>query len=236
MVRRGVTLTMPPSRVCQLYNTVAVPAFTYAADVWYTGIHQFPTGRKRLGSVAVTNKLVPVQWQAAKLITGSFSTTAGDVLDLHSSLLLVDLLFHKVLFRAAVRLSSLPPSHPLHAPVWRTASCFVKCHFSSLHHLFYTTGVSPSSVEIIQPTHHHPNYTPAFTIHILPNKEEALNQAVSIHCRPPISIYCDGSGFGGGIGASAVMYKNKTEVVSLQYHLGPITNTLSMREKWLVSL
>jgi len=29
---------MPPCRIHQLYNTVAVPAFTYAADIWFTGI------------------------------------------------------------------------------------------------------------------------------------------------------------------------------------------------------
>jgi len=27
---------MPPSRIHQLYNTITIPAFTYAADVWYT--------------------------------------------------------------------------------------------------------------------------------------------------------------------------------------------------------
>jgi hypothetical protein len=37
---------MPPGRLRQLYTTVAVPAFTYAADIWYTGIHPSPSGIK----------------------------------------------------------------------------------------------------------------------------------------------------------------------------------------------
>lgn len=214
---------MPPSRIRQLYNTVAVPAFTYAADVWYTGIHQSPSGRKRLGSVAVTKKLIPVQRRAAKLVTGSLSTTAGDVLDAHANLLPVDLLFHKVLFRAAVRLASLPRSHPLHSPVRRTAARYVKRHRSSLHHLFHITGVIPSSVETVDPARRPPSYRPSFTTHIPKNKDEALARALSTHRSSPVSIYCDGSGFEGGIGASAVMYKDKVEVANLKYHLGPST-------------
>ncbi|KAF8239333.1 hypothetical protein L208DRAFT_1237982 [Tricholoma matsutake] len=56
-----VSGSMPPSWVQQLYNTVAVPAFIYAADIWYTGIHIPPSRKKRVGSVAVTNKLIPIQ-------------------------------------------------------------------------------------------------------------------------------------------------------------------------------
>ncbi|KAF8234869.1 hypothetical protein L208DRAFT_1009994, partial [Tricholoma matsutake] len=55
---------MPPSRVHQLYNMVAIPAFTYAADIWYTGIHSSPSMKKRLGSILITNKLISVQCRA----------------------------------------------------------------------------------------------------------------------------------------------------------------------------
>ncbi|KNZ75761.1 hypothetical protein J132_01606 [Termitomyces sp. J132] len=44
---------------------------------------------------------------------GALSTTAGNMLDAHACLLPVKLLFKKVLFHAAVHLSSLPCSHPL---------------------------------------------------------------------------------------------------------------------------
>jgi hypothetical protein len=92
---------MPPSCIRQLYNTVAVPAIMYAADIWYTGTHKPRNSSKKWGSIAVTNKLVSVQQHVTTLITGSLSSTAGDVLDAHANLLPVDLLFHKILFRAA---------------------------------------------------------------------------------------------------------------------------------------
>jgi len=100
---------MPPKRVHQLYNTVAVPAFTYAADIWYMGLQPSTSGLKRLGSVSLTKKLTSVQRRVAKTITGSLNTTAGDVLEAHANLLPIDLLFSKVLFRVATRIASLPP-------------------------------------------------------------------------------------------------------------------------------
>jgi hypothetical protein len=113
---------MPPSRVRQLYNTIAVPTFTYAADVWYTGTHKPGNSSKKWGSIAVTNKLVSVQRRVAKLITGSLSTTTGDVLDVHTNLLPIDLLFHKILFHAATQIASLPTTHPLHRLSRKAAS------------------------------------------------------------------------------------------------------------------
>jgi hypothetical protein len=46
-----------PTGIKQLYNTVAVPRFTYSAEVWYTYLYK-PVGLKKTkGSVAITNKL-----------------------------------------------------------------------------------------------------------------------------------------------------------------------------------
>jgi hypothetical protein len=89
---------MPPRRLRQLYNTVAIPAFTYAADIWFTNIHRPAGGSKSLGSVKVVTKLGPVQCRVAKLITGALSTTVGDTLEAHANLLPIDLLLRKVSF------------------------------------------------------------------------------------------------------------------------------------------
>ncbi|KAF5372678.1 hypothetical protein D9615_009837 [Tricholomella constricta] len=214
---------MPPHRIRQLYNTVAVPAFPYAADVWYTGIQDSPNSKKRTGSVAITKKLIPVQRRAARLVTDSLSTTAGDVLDAHTNLLPVDLLYHKILQRAAVRLASLPPTHPLHGPVRKAARRHVKRHRSPLHNLFFITGVDPTQIETVAPTRRRPNYAPSFSTHIKGNKEKALVEANRIHRLAPTSVHCDGSGYEGGVGASAVLFINGVEKASLRYHLGPIT-------------
>ena len=108
--------------------TVAVPRFTYGAEVWYTPALSIGNLSKMKGSVAITNKLRSSQRLAAKTITGALSTTAGDVLDIHANLFPVDLLMNKILYRSAIRLCSLPKTHPLHSAVHKAARHQVKCH------------------------------------------------------------------------------------------------------------
>lgn len=119
---------LPPKRIRQLYTMVAIPIFTYAADIWFTDIHSTQTGSKCLGSVALAKKLTSVQRQATRTITGSLRTAAGDILEAHANLIPIDLLFRKILFRAATRLASLPSSHPLYHPIRQSAKRFVKKH------------------------------------------------------------------------------------------------------------
>src|SRR6266481_4452938 len=81
-----------PSLMRQLYNSVAVPKMTYAADVWYTPVSK-QLGRQRLsGLVGVTSKLVSLQRMATTAITGILRSTATDILDLHAGVLPVELL------------------------------------------------------------------------------------------------------------------------------------------------
>ncbi|KAG6898896.1 hypothetical protein C0993_003011, partial [Termitomyces sp. T159_Od127] len=100
---------------------MAVPAIKYTADAWYTGIHTASSGKMQLGSVVVTKRLALAQCQAAKTITSALSMVAGDILDAHAFLFPTELLFYKVLFWAAVHLSSLSKTHPLSLLVHKAA-------------------------------------------------------------------------------------------------------------------
>lgn len=211
---------MPPNRMRQLYNTVAIPAFTYAADVWYSGVSEMSKGSRRTGSVAVTKRLCPAQRSMAKQVTGALRTTAGDVLEVFANLLPIDLLFRKVLTRAALRLASLPQSHPLRGPVRNSVRSHVRRHRSPLHNLFSFTGVTPDHVERVHPTRRRPGYAPAFSIHIPESKDEALDIIEKVFDSTSCSVFCDGSGFEGGIGASAVLYVDGVETSSRKFHLG----------------
>ena len=83
-------------------------SFTYGAEVWYTPTFKLTGAGKTKGSVAITNELRSTQRKVTKTITGALSSTTGDILDVHTNLLPIDLLFRKVLFRAAIRICSLP--------------------------------------------------------------------------------------------------------------------------------
>jgi ribonuclease HI len=208
------------SNTKQLYNTVAVPGFTYGAEVWYSFLHKPEHASKTKGSVAITNKLRSVQRKVAKVITGGLSTTAGDILDVHAYILPIDLLFCKLLFRVALWLCSLPSTHPLHSLVRMAASCKIKRHLSPLHRLMYFSHLSPKDIESISPVRRSPGYTPSFNITINPTKENALPSAILTNATVPIRVYSDGSGFEGGIGASALLFINNHLSKTLHYYLG----------------
>ena len=135
----------------QLCNTVAVPRFTYGAEVWYTYLHKPESAAKARGSIAITNTLCLVQHKVTKSVTGGLSTMAGDIMDVHAYILPVDFLFCKLLFHAMLHLWSLPIGHPLH-PCIHTAACWkVKRHPSPLHHLINFAGLNPKNIETISP-------------------------------------------------------------------------------------
>ena len=61
-----------------IYCAVAVPRFTYVADVWFTPL-QKAEGRKRtMGSVSTVCQLTSIQHIATTAITGTMRTVATD--------------------------------------------------------------------------------------------------------------------------------------------------------------
>ena len=100
----------------QLYLSVALPKITYGLDVWFTPPNKKPSQTKNLGSAAVLHQLQKVQRIASLAITGTLCTTPtpNDFADAHAGILPIDLALCKATHRAAIRLLTLPPSHPLH--------------------------------------------------------------------------------------------------------------------------
>ena len=224
-------LAKSASGVKQLYNTMAVPRFTYGAKVWYTPLHR-PNGSKNTrGSVKVTNKLRSIQRKITKTITGGLSTMAGDILNAHAYVLPIDLLFNKLLYRAALRLCTLPKSHPLQPLVRKVARQKVKRHLSPIHNLIQLAQVNPREVEVIDPVRRSPSYMASFDLIIPPSKDAALTFANLTNTSVPVRVYNDGSGFEGGIGASALLYINDRLARSLRFYLGsPTKHTVSEAE------
>lgn len=211
---------MSVSGVRQLYNTVAVPGFTYRAEVWYTGLHKPKEEGNTKGSVAITNKLRLMQRKVASTITGALRTTAGNTLDAHANILPVDLLLNKVLFRAATQLCSLPDTHPLHDTLRLAARRKIKQHRSPIHHLLYLSRLKPGSIETIKAVRRQPDYTPSFDRYICNTKDDVFTMATLAHINSKYKVYSDSSGYEGGIGASTVLYKGPNIIKTLRYYLG----------------
>ena len=204
----------------QLYDTVAIPRFTYGVEIWYAYLHKLKGANKMKGSIALTNKLHSVQHKVAKAITSSLSSTVGNIFDVHAYILPIDLLLCKLLFRAALHLCSLPPSHPLHL-LLLSASCHkVKCHLSPIHHLIWFAHINPKDIETVSPIKRSPGYTPSFKMVIPSSKDEALTFEILTNMMVPVHVYSDGSRFKGGIRASILIYIKEWLVKVLWVHLG----------------
>jgi len=193
----------------------------YAASVWLTPITRRGDGmRKSRGSVGAATKLARVQRMAAIHITGALRTTANDTLDAHADLLPLDLLIDKHCFREALRLATLPTTHPLQSHVKKAAKRKPKKFPSPLHVLFHAYPIDPPSVETIEAVRRSPKWKSKLRTHIATKQEKAVEE--ECNNRSDIRIYADGSGIEGNIGAAAVLYRNGRLRRSLKCQLGTI--------------
>jgi hypothetical protein len=132
----------------QLYLAVVRPRMLYGADVFLGPALCSDSIKNKKGSRSALNKLAAIQRSAAILIVGGLHTSPADSLDIHANLLPFHLLVDKVRFQAALRLATLPVSHPLHKPVIQAAQRFVKRHHSPLHELMHRFKLSiPLSID-----------------------------------------------------------------------------------------
>jgi len=144
-----------------------------------------------------------------------------DVLDVLADILPFHLLVKQHRKQAALRLATLPETHPLSKPVMSAARRFVKAHMTPLHHLMRELGRDPATLETIGAVRQMNKWKAAFTTEIEEKTEDA--EAVELQDREDqagVRVYTDGSGLGGEIGAAAVLYRGDTEKGQLRYCLG----------------
>ena len=81
-------------------------------------------------------------------------------------------------------------------------------------------GLDPKDVETISPVRRSPGYNPVFKTVVPPLKEVAHPFAILTNESSPVQVYSDGSGYEGGIRASALLYINDCLARSLRFYLG----------------
>jgi ribonuclease HI len=209
-----------PRLMRQLYNAVAIPKITYAADVWYTPTYWKEGMSRCQGSVGVTKRLASLQRIATVAITGALRTTATDVLDIHANVLPVALMMRKICYRAAVRLATLPRSHPLRPLFIIRSKRFIKTHRSPLHELARLLGPHTANLETISPSNLPPGEDTKCKIVIHDTAEGSVAHARGSAAE--IRIFADGSGVEGKAGAAAAMYKGSGGPRILRFHLGTL--------------
>jgi ribonuclease HI/exonuclease III len=211
---------LTPKHARRLFISVAIPRILYAIDVW--GI-RFKRGAATLAAGKITecnNKLSSVQRAGTLAITGGLRTSPTDALDAHAFILPLHLEIEKHLYRAAVRIATLAPQHPLHKPAKKCANRSVKRHRSTIHELMQAFNVKPGLLETLATTGGNPARTHKrpFKMDIPKDKEASIK--ADKEGTETIKVYSDGSAQEGKVGAAAVLIRPGKETRKLHYHLG----------------
>jgi len=221
-------LTRPTSGVSnklmrQLYLAVALPKITYGLDIWYSPPIKLPGSTRNTGSVGTLRCLQKIQRTATLAITGTLRTTPTDLLDAHAGVLPMELALSKVCHRAMVRMLTLPDTHPLHQFINEARTRPPLKHQGPVDHLLKAFKLENEDIETIIPAIDDPYRPSRFQTCIQETRELSIEQ--EDNDAADYRVYSDGSGFEGGIGAAAVLYKKgqARPVNQLKAYLGPMT-------------
>ena len=99
---------------------------------------------------ATRDRLASLQGRVANMIAGGMRTSPHDTAEVHANLLPFHLLVDKVRHAAAIRMATLPQTHPLYKPVRDAASRLVKTHPTPLHDLMHRYNIKPENMETIE--------------------------------------------------------------------------------------
>ena len=207
----------------QLYISVALPKITYGLDIWYTPPCKKPGQTRNSGSAGVLRQLQKTQRIASLAIIGALRTTPNDFTDAHAGILPIELALLKATHRAAIRLLTLPCTHPLFPIIVTTKANLplARKHPSPIENLLRTFKLRRIQIETILPTAQCPLQVPKFPIKIAASREESIK--FEKEDPADFKVYSDGSGLDGDVGAAAVLYRKGrfTPVSTLKYCLGP---------------
>ncbi len=200
-IAKGVTGT-PFRYVRQLFQAVIATRTDYGAVIWH---------RPKQDSTAATTpqarNLTTIQRLAMKAITGCYRTTPTAAMEIESDLQPAWIRLQTKVLLSVTRMQSLSLLHPIHewiSKALRTRTSVLR-HRSNLEHIFQHFPLLTGKIETIEPFIRPPWWTPRIQIQIGTNKENAKQQHDCATMRTPdtVSIYTDGSGIEGKIGAAA---------------------------------
>ena len=152
------------------------------------------------------------------VITGVLCTMVTDIMEAHANILPIELLMHRVCYRATIRLTMVPDSHPLHKPMLTCACRPMKSHLSPIHTLLPVYNIKPADYEIFSSASWPPNSTCKLTTNIVSSRDES--KEADLVDDTALKIYTDGSGQDGMASATAILFEGGKAMKVLCYQLG----------------
>ena len=212
---------LTPKFARRMYTGVALPRILYAADVWAPPAYKKEQGTKPTANKRFTTRLASIQRSGTLAIVGGLRTSPTDTLCVHADVLPAHLELDKACHKAAVRMATLPHSHPIAKLYLKASKHNVKRHKSPLHNLAAAYEIAHGDYETLLVAGRNPATMgkQPFRTDIPGSKTEAKSKDE----RAPehIRIYTDGSMHDGGVGAAAVLTRNGKVASALHCHLGP---------------
>ena len=142
---------LTPQHARRMFISVALPRILYVADIWGIPKPINETATNKRSTCMAVSKLASTQRASVLAVTGGLQTTPNDVLDIHAHLLPTHLEIDKICHRAATRIATLPPAHPLYKLARNRATRRTRRHKSPLHQLMQNYATKPQDVETIKP-------------------------------------------------------------------------------------
>ena len=204
----------------RLFIGVALPKVLYAIDIWCTPTHSTEGGARARGSAKVIKLLTGVQRAGTLAITGGLRTSPTDTLDACAYTIPAELLIEKWCFKAAVRLTRVPPEHPLFKLVKVSANRNVKKHAAPLHNLMHAYKLNPTTISKIAPAVRNPMNLSQLPLRVSIANSKEQSKLDASNATEVIKVYSDGSEINGKVGAAALLLRLGKPPRTLHYHLG----------------
>jgi hypothetical protein len=220
-IRRAARPTwgITPKYAHRLYISVALPKVLYAADIWCTLPQDAEAGPRKRRSTNVIKKIITIQRAGTLAITGGLRTSPTNLLNACAYTFPVEQTIVRWCHKAAVRLATLPPEHPLYKPVKASAAKNIKRHKAPLHNLMRLLDHDPKEIEKISVAVHNPMDTNKIPLHIsiVDNKESSKIEAQNAN--KMVQIFTDGSALNKKVGAAAILIRPGQRNRILHHHL-----------------
>ncbi|PPR07816.1 hypothetical protein CVT24_002896 [Panaeolus cyanescens] len=190
----------------RLFIGTALPRILYGIEIFDPPRR----GRARTFRSALEKKLDSVVGRVAVLIVGGMRSSPNDVAMVHANLDPAKIIVEREYAKAAIRMATLPKTHPLNSHVLRAAKRYVQRYPSPLHHLMNTFDIPVESMEKIAP-HVRMGWDPGrVTVKVEEDREEAVRMEARRENRTQ-DLYTDGSLTEKGVAGAAVWMRRGRE-------------------------
>ncbi|KAG2144123.1 uncharacterized protein EDB93DRAFT_1251723 [Suillus bovinus] len=210
----------------RLYKCVVLPKMLYTTDIWCANLVSKGRGKKGgRGTRSFASQMARIQRMATLNITGGLHSSTSDMLDSHANVLPFQQVLRYTCYRATLRMSTLPESHPLSKHI-TAASNFCKKrnyeghkrHPSPLHRLFNEFKMDPATMEKILPARHSTKWEPDVAISIASKEKDAAREEEE--ASKDLRVYSDGSAIDGGVGGASVLMRGGVMLSERRFYLG----------------